>query len=96
MNKMNKTKSKEGVDFFLDITPETCPMTFVRTKLMIERMAPGEIAEVRLQGAEPLQNVPRSLTDMGHQVISLEPEPGVTTDDGVHRLTVRKARRGDP
>ncbi len=91
MNKENENKNREEVDFFLDITPETCPMTFVRTKLMIEKMAPGEVVEVRLQGAEPLENVPRSVQDMGHKVISLEAEAGSTDPDGVHRLLIRKA-----
>ncbi len=42
----------------IDITGEVCPMTFVRTKLRLERMQPGEILAVRLRGDEPLRNVP--------------------------------------
>lgn len=79
--------TQEKADFFLDITPETCPMTFVRTKLVIEKMASGEIAEVHLKGAEPLENVPRSVQDMGHSVLSLEP----MGDEGVYRLLIQKA-----
>ncbi len=90
MNKNNEPKNRRDADFFLDITPETCPMTFVRTKLMIEAMAPGEVATVRLQGAEPLENVPRSIRDMGHEVVSLEPESDNAASDGIHRLVVRK------
>jgi hypothetical protein len=51
-------------------------------------MGPGEILEIRLAGTEPLQNLPRSLADEGHEVLSLDPEPG---DRGIHRLRVRKA-----
>ena len=90
MNKHNENNNREGINFFLDITPETCPMTFVRTKLMIEQMAKGDVAEVRLQGAEPLENVPRSVQDMGHSVLSLEPEQGTKTAHGIHRLLIRK------
>jgi TusA-related sulfurtransferase len=90
MNKNNQSKNPIEPDFFLDITPETCPMTFVRTKLVIEKMSPGELAEVRLQGTEPLENVPRSVLDMGHEVVSMEAEAGTTTDDGIHRLVIRK------
>ena len=91
MNKSSKTINRDGVDFFLDITPETCPMTFVRTKLMIEQMSQGDVAEVRLQGAEPLENVPRSVEDMGNIIVSLEPEDGTTDPRGIHRLLIRKA-----
>jgi len=90
MNKDTQSKNPPGADVFLDITPETCPMTFVRAKLMIEKMTPGSVAEIRLQGAEPLENVPRSIIDMGHEVISLEAETEATPGDGIHRLIIRK------
>ena len=47
----------------IDITGEVCPMTFVRTKLKLERMQPGEVLSVRLIGEEPLRNVPRAACD---------------------------------
>ena len=75
---------------YLDITAEICPLTFVRTKLIIEKMKPGEVLEVRLQGAEPLRNVPRSVTELGHAILSMQPEPGQGTA-GVHRLILQKA-----
>ena len=76
------------VDRRLDITGDVCPMTFVRTKLLIEGMEPGMVAEVRLNRGEPLQNVPRSVREHGHCILSLEPE-----DDGsdVWRLVLRKS-----
>ena len=74
---------------FLDISGEVCPLTFVRTKLLIEKMKPGEVLEVRLQGAEPLQNVPRSVTELGHAILSMVPEPGQGVT-GVHRLVLRR------
>jgi TusA-related sulfurtransferase len=52
----------------LDITDLTCPMTWVRTKLELERMAPGEALEVRCREGEALENVPRSAADAGHEV----------------------------
>lgn len=79
-------------DRFIDITAETCPMTFVRTKLLLECMAPGEIAEVRLTGKEPLGNVPRSLAEHRHTVIEIVPEiEGMTGPEAVHRLFVKKS-----
>lgn len=77
---------KDGGRYFLDITAEVCPLTFVKAKLLLEGMPAGAEAEIRLQGAEPLENVPRSLAEDGHVVIGLAPEPG----GKVHRLHVRK------
>jgi TusA-related sulfurtransferase len=52
----------------LDITGLTCPMTWVRTKLELERMTPGEALEVRCSAGEALENVPRSAAEAGHEV----------------------------
>ncbi len=88
------TPSTKGTDFdisfFLDITGEVCPLTFVKTKLLLERMAPGEVAEVRLRGAESLENVPRSVCDHGHAVLSLEPENADGGADTIYRLLIRR------
>jgi TusA-related sulfurtransferase len=81
----------DKVDRFLDITDEVCPMTFVKTRLLIERMTVGEIAEVRLTGEEPLKNVPESVAELGHAILSLEPEADKpATSQGIWRLRVRK------
>lgn len=63
---------KTVVDRELDITGEVCPMTFVRTRLALDRMAPGQVLRVRLRGEEPLRNVPRTAREQGHEVLSLE------------------------
>lgn len=74
-------------DVFLDITSDVCPMTFVKTKILIEKMSKGQIAEVRLNDGEPLHNVPKSVREHGHDVLSLEPEqPG----GRIYRLRLRK------
>jgi tRNA 2-thiouridine synthesizing protein A len=52
----------------LDITGLTCPMTWVRTKLELERMAPGEVLTVSCPPGEALENVPRSAAEAGHEV----------------------------
>ncbi|CAO3413897.1 sulfurtransferase TusA family protein [Azospirillum doebereinerae] len=80
---------KNSADLFLDITNEVCPLTFVKTKLMVERMAVGQALEVRLNAGEPLENVPRSLAELGHSILSLDPEDREDLA-GVHRLRVRK------
>jgi TusA-related sulfurtransferase len=86
---VNETSSPD-TDHYLDISDEICPMTFVKAKLLIERMAFGETARIRLQGAEPLDNVPRSITDYGHRILSLEGEVPDTPADGMHLLVFRK------
>ncbi len=89
---MNKHTESQSEPAFIDITGEICPMTFVKTKLMIEKLPAGALLEVRLQGKEPLTNVPRSVREHGHEILSLTPE----TDDrnaavGPHRLLIKKA-----
>ena len=72
-------------DHAIDITGEVCPMTFVRTKLKLERMQTGEVLSVRLIGEEPLRNVPRAAREDGHAILGIE-------DDGeAHIVTIRRA-----
>jgi TusA-related sulfurtransferase len=52
----------------LDITDLRCPMTWVKTKLELERLAPGEALEVACPPGEALENVPRSAREAGHEV----------------------------
>ncbi len=52
----------------LDIRGLTCPMTWVRTKLTLERMPPGARLRVLCPPGEALENVPRSAREDGHEV----------------------------
>jgi TusA-related sulfurtransferase len=52
----------------LDITGLTCPMTWVRTKLELDRLAPGDVLTVACPPGEALENVPRSAAEAGHEV----------------------------
>lgn len=72
-------------DYFLNITADRCPMTFVKTRLMLDKMASGETLCVRLIGEEPLRNVPRSAKELGH-IVS---EP-VLSSDGVFEIVIKK------
>ncbi|MBF0127131.1 MAG: sulfurtransferase TusA family protein [Magnetococcales bacterium] len=56
---------KDETDESIDITSATCPMTFVLVKLKLETMTPGQRLRVRLNGGEPLDNLPRTLADEG-------------------------------
>lgn len=77
-------------DFFLDITGEICPLTFVRIKLLIERMAPGQTAEILLKGSEPLSNVPRAVAQQGHEILELSPCSRDGSPKDAYRLRIRK------
>jgi tRNA 2-thiouridine synthesizing protein A len=82
MNRKNKS-----ADYFIDITQEVCPMTFVKTRLQIEKMNSGEMLVIRLLGDEPLKNVPDSLTELGHRVIRIERE---RQDADLYTLIIEK------
>ena len=55
-------------------------MTYVRTRLALDRLATGQVLAVRLRGAEPERNVPRTAISQGHAVLSTQrDDTGVTT-----------------
>jgi tRNA 2-thiouridine synthesizing protein A len=90
---MTGTQGNETIvaDREIDITGDLCPMTFVRTRLALDRLTPGQILRVRLRGEEPLRNVPRTATEQGHRVLSLE-----TGADGVTVLYLQRGAQGPP
>ena len=75
-------------DATLDLRRDVCPITYVRTKLKLESMAPGAVLEVWLSRDEAVRGVPRSAQEDGHQVLSLEPQV-----DGSWRLLLQNNRR---
>ena len=72
-------------DLEIDITAQVCPMTFVRTRLALDRLESGQILAVRLRGEEPVRNVPATALQQGHTVLDLQREAG-----GSARLLIRK------
>ena len=52
----------------LDLTGVPCPMNWVRTRLALEELGEGESLEVVLDVGEPLDSVPRSAREDGHEV----------------------------
>ena len=77
--------SEHAADRSIDITREICPMTYVRTRLALDRMAPGQMLAVRLNGADPVRNVPLSVARQGHQVVWQRQE-----EDGTTLLLIRR------
>lgn len=59
----------------LDIRSDVCPYTLVKSKLAIDELSRGQVAEIHLGNAESASNVPRTLDLEGHEVLSVE-KPG--------------------
>jgi TusA-related sulfurtransferase len=55
----------------INITSESCPMTFVLVRLALDEMAAGQILEIRLRGAEPRRNIPLTAQEQGHEILGL-------------------------
>lgn len=69
----------------VDITDVVCPVTFVKAKVALEELEDGEILAIRMNDGEPVQNVPRSIKEEGHQILKLN-----NNEDGTYTLIVRK------
>ena len=69
----------------VDITDKVCPMTFVKAKVAIDELDDGEILAIRMNDGEPVQNVPRSMKEEGHQILKLN-----DNGDGTFTLIVKK------
>ena len=69
----------------VDITDKVCPMTFVKAKVAIDELDDGEILAIRMNDGEPVQNVPRSMKEEGHQILNL-----TDNEDGTYTLYVKK------
>ena len=69
----------------VDITDVVCPVTFVKAKVALDELDEGDILEIKLNDGEPVQNVPRSIKDEGHQILKLD-----DNGDGTYTLYVKK------
>jgi sulfite reductase (ferredoxin) len=70
----NGTPAQEpSADPVYDLRGVACPMNYVKTKLKLEMMEAGERLEVWLDAGEPIRNVPMSLRNDGHKVLSERP-----------------------
>ncbi len=58
-------------DVTIDIKGDVCPYTFVRSKLALEELEPGQVLEVITDHKPATLNVPRSVENEGHQVLEI-------------------------
>ena len=56
----------------LDLRGEVCPYTFVKSKLALEEMESGQVLRVIVDNPGSAQNVPRSLSSEGHQILGVD------------------------
>ena len=63
------------IDDTVDITDVVCPVT----------LDDGQILSIRMNDGEPVQNVPRSIKEEGHQILKL-----IDNEDGTYDLIVKK------
>jgi sulfite reductase (ferredoxin) len=69
---------------FRDYRGVVCPMNFVKVKVDLSKMSKGELLNVLLDDGQPIQDVPRSASQQGHDVVEKKKE-------GDHwSLTIRK------
>ncbi len=72
--KQEDTLSNPKPDAELDLRGVICPYNFVKTKLKLETMQAGQVLAVFLDGGDPIVNVPRSVSNEGHTVLSQQPD----------------------
>lgn len=68
---MAEEKAGIQIDETVDITDVVCPVTFVKAKVALEELDEGQILSVHMNDGEPVQNVPRSIKEEGHQILKL-------------------------
>lgn len=66
----------DAADSHLDLRGTPCPINFVRTKLRLEQMTPGQLLEVWLDPGEPIEQVPDSLKMEGYEIEQLAEQAG--------------------
>lgn len=59
-------------DAELDLRGVICPYNFVKTKLKLESMQHGQVLSVLLDDGDPIRNVPQSVSNEGHVILSQE------------------------
>ena len=60
-------------------------MTFVKTKIALEALEPGNTLELLVPEGEPLDNIPRSASEEGHTILAVEHVEG-----GVYKILIEK------
>ena len=81
---MSEQEQAVRPDAELDLRGVICPYNFVKTKLKLETMEQGQILSVILDAGDPIRNVPMSVSNEGHEVLSQVPL------DASYRVMIRR------
>ena len=73
------------IDDTEDITDDDCTEKLEKAKEALEELDDGQILSIRMNDGEPVQNVPRSIKEEGHQILKL-----IDNEDGTYDLIVKK------
>ena len=65
-----KKRDERAAAAVKDFRGVTCPLNFVKTKVELSKLKPGEILEIWLDDGAPIENVPGSVMAEGHRIIS--------------------------
>ena len=81
---VKKAKPVEEIADSMDLKGVACPFNYVQAKIRLETMDLGQLLEITIDDGEPIENVPVSLANDGHEIVD-------TKKVGKHyRLTIRK------
>ena len=69
----------------IDLRGVICPYNFVKTKLKVDTLEIGVQVTVLLDDGDPIHNVPTSIMNEGHQVLTQEKV------DQYYRIVIQKA-----
>lgn len=71
--------------YLLNITKDHCPMTFVKTKIELEKLKEGDKLEILLTEGEPLDNVPKSAVEQGYKIIEIK-----KIENNIYKVIIEK------
>jgi tRNA 2-thiouridine synthesizing protein A len=68
---MDETKEAIKIDKEINLKGEVCPYTFVKSKLAIEEMSPGQVLRIIVDHEPAIRNVPRSMENEGNKLLDI-------------------------
>ena len=77
-------KKKEKI--FLDVTMDSCPITFVKTKIALEKLKEGQSLQVHINAGEALEGLPESLKELGFTITEEKKLPSNSFSLNIIRL----------
>lgn len=72
----------------IDISKDICPITFVKTRLALEKLEEGNTLTVLLSEGEPLKNVPLSAIKLGYEILSI-----TKYKNNIHKIIIKKPKK---